>query len=84
MRMYENPSNHIRIPHKILRRGLPTPLNIPIKEIAGPARRCGQHLSSPSSADITSRLTALLLEGMERKGTKDEVKGGTDTFITFL
>ena len=26
------------------------------------------------TADVTSRLTVLLLESMERKGTKDEVK----------
>ena len=38
MRMQENPSNHIRIPNKILRRGLPAPLNIPNQTNSRPCR----------------------------------------------
>ena len=36
--MQENPSNHIRIPHKILRQGLPTPLNLPNQTNSRPCR----------------------------------------------
>ena len=39
MRCQENPSYHIRIPHKILRGGLPTPLNIPTQTNSRPAVR---------------------------------------------